>query len=108
MFLLFNGHVLKGVLTSGGWRELVVSDCLLATGQKEEFRIARCNSFPKISISTTSGAQDLREADAAGLLALGSFRGERSGLVRLTPCFWGNFLTHLAISAEERLLGALV
>lgn len=46
-FLLFNGHVLKGVLTSGEWRELVVSDCFLGTGQEGEFCIAQCNSFLK-------------------------------------------------------------
>lgn len=33
--------------------------------------------------------------------SLGSFCGERSGLVTLTVCFWGSFLTHLAVWAEE-------
>lgn len=47
MFLLFNGHVLKGVLTSDDRQELVVSDCFLGTGQKGEFCIAQCDSFPK-------------------------------------------------------------
>lgn len=47
MFLLFNGHMLKGVLTSGDWRELVLSDCFLGTGQEGEFCIAHCDSFPK-------------------------------------------------------------
>lgn len=47
MFLLFNGHVLKGVLTPGDWQELVVSDCFPGSGQKGEFCIAQGDSLLK-------------------------------------------------------------
>lgn len=101
LFLLLDGHVPEGVLTSGDWEELVVSDCFLGTRQNSLRFISE-----EPSSWTTSGAQNLRPVQLAS--ALGSFCGERSGPVRLTLWFWGSFLTHLAISAEERLLRVLV